>query len=126
MRFFGPYILALKALMEGDPIKREEYRTEGQGLIDQGGVGHSPIGYHRLGIEDTLTRGEWERTRAHAAALESYTSNEPLPYTDLLIERGRVLAALGANPQDAAARSELERLKADALRLKWPIGWHGH
>jgi tetratricopeptide (TPR) repeat protein len=38
MRFFGPYILALKALMEGNPVKREEYRTEGQGLIDQGGA----------------------------------------------------------------------------------------
>ena len=126
LRFMGPYIFALKALMESDPIKREAYRTEGQGLLEQGGVGHSPIGYHRLGIEDTLARGEWERTRAHAAALESYTSAEPLPYTELLIARGRVLAALGANPQEAAARSELERLKADALRLKWPIGWQGN
>jgi class 3 adenylate cyclase/tetratricopeptide (TPR) repeat protein len=126
MRFMGPYILALKARMESDPGKREEYRAEGQHLIDQGGVGHSPIGYHRLGIEDTLSRGEWERTRAHAAALESYTINERLPYTDFLTARGRVLAALGENPQEAAARSELERLKADARRLKWPIGWHGH
>ena len=126
MRFIGPFILALKARMESDPVKREQYRSEGQRLIDQGGVGHSPIAYHRLGIEDTLARGEWERTRAHAAALESYTSNEPLPYTDFLIARGRALAALGANPQEAAARGELERLKADALRLKWPIGWHGH
>ncbi len=126
MRFIGPFILALKARMESDPVKREQYRSEGQRLIDQGGVGHSPIAYHRLGIEDTLSRGEWERTRAHAAALESYTSNERLPYTDFLIARGRALAALGANPQEAAARGELERLKADALRLKWPIGWHAH
>ena len=88
------------------------------------------IGLLRVGasnvIEDTLARGEWERTRAHAAALESYTSAEPLPYTELLIARGRVFAALGATPQEAAARSELERLKADALRLKWPIGWQGN
>jgi len=125
MRFMGPYILALKARMESDPIKRDEYRAEGQGLLDQGGVGHSPIGYHRLGIEDTLARGEWEKARMHAAALESYTSNEPLPYTDLLIARGRALAALGENSHDAAARSELLRLKAEATRVKWPIGWHG-
>src|SRR4030095_6042188 len=63
MRFMGPFILALKARMEGDPIERDEYRAEGQGLLDQGGVGHSPIGYHRLGIEDTLARGELGKTR---------------------------------------------------------------
>jgi hypothetical protein len=118
MRFMGPYILALKARMESDPIKRDEYRAEGQALLDQGGFGHSPIGYHRLGIEDTLARGEWERTREHATALESYTSNEPLPYTDLLIARGRALAALGENSQDASARSELLRLKAEAQRCE--------
>ena len=99
--------------MEGDPIKREEYRTEGQWLLEQGGVGHSPIGYHRLGIEDTLARGEWERTRAHAAALESYTSNERLPYTDLLIARGRVLAASG---RESAGSRRAKRARATESR----------
>jgi tetratricopeptide (TPR) repeat protein len=124
IRFGGPFIFALKARMQDDPGERERCRAEAEAFLVEGGVvGHSPIGYHRIGIEDTLARGEWERMRAHAAALEAYTRDEPLPYTDFLIARGRVLATLGENPGDVAAQTELTRLKAEALRLKWPIGW---
>ena len=112
--------------MHDDLREREKHRAEAEALLAEGSIGHSPIGYHRVGIEDTLARGEWEKTRAHAAALESYTGNEPLPYTDLLIARARALAFLGANPHDVATQHELRRLKAEALRLKWPIGWQGH
>jgi tetratricopeptide (TPR) repeat protein len=125
MRFWGPFVLGMKARMHDDPREREKYRAEAETLLAEGSIGHSPIGYHRVGIEDSLARGEWERTRAHAAALESYTSCEPLRYADLLIARGRVLASLGVNPQDDAAQADLTRLKAEFARLKWPIGWHG-
>ena len=124
-RFGGPFIFALKARMEDDPRERERCRAEAETFLDEGGVGHSPIGYHRIGIDDTLARGEWVRARAHAAALEAYTRDEPLPYVEFLIARGRVLAELGEQPADAAARAELARLKAEAVRLKWPIAWPG-
>jgi tetratricopeptide (TPR) repeat protein len=123
VRFGGPFIYALKARMQDDPGERERARAEAEALLAGGAVGHSPIGYHRIGIDDTLARGEWERMRAHAAALEAYTRDEPLPYTDFLIARGRVLATLGENPGDAAAQASLARLKAAALGLRWPIAW---
>ena len=123
MRFGGPFIYALKARMQDDPGERERARAEAEAFLAEGAVGHSPIGYHRIGIDDTLARGEWERMRAHAAALDAYTRDEPLPYTDFLTARGRVLATLGENPGDVAAQAELARLKAEALRLKWPIAW---
>ena len=122
-RFFGPVILSFEARMQDDPTERERCRAEAEALLADGGIGHSPIAYHRIGIEDALARGEWERMRAHVAALEACTRDEPLPYTDLLIARGRVLATLGESPGDAAARAELVRLKDEFARLSWPIGW---
>jgi class 3 adenylate cyclase/tetratricopeptide (TPR) repeat protein len=122
-RFFGSVILALEARMENNPIERERCRAEAEALIAEGGIGHSAIAYHRIGIDDTLARGEWERTRAHAAALAACTRDEPLPYADLLIARGRALATLGESPGDGAARDELARLKGEFARLNWPIGW---
>jgi hypothetical protein len=125
MRFGGPFIFALRARMQDDSAERERARARAEAFLEEGGVGHSPIGYHRIGIDDTLVRGEWERARAHAAALEAYTRDEPLPYVDFLVARARVLAALGEKPTDAAARAELTRLQTEAARLKWPIDWPG-
>ena len=63
--------------------------------------------------------------RLSPKTLEAYTRDEPLPYVEFLIARGRVLAALGEQPADAAAHAELARLRAEAVRLRWPIAWPG-
>ena len=123
MRFCGPLILGLAARMLEAGSERERLRDEAVALITAGGIGHSPIGYHRYGIEDTLARGEWARAREHVEALAAYTRAEPLPFVDLLIARGRALATLGEDPGNRAAQTELERLKREAERLDWRLRW---
>jgi len=123
MRFCGPLLLGLKARLHDDARDRERCRAEAEALLAQGCVGHNAIGYHRYGIEDALARGEWARGLEHAAALEAYTRAEPLPYSDFLIARARVLAGLAARPEDRALQAELSRLRAEAERVRWPIGW---
>ena len=123
MRFCGPMILAVKSTLQRDPTEREACRREAEALLAESRAGHHAILYHRYGIEDTIARGEWARARTHAEALDEYTRAERLPYSDFLIARARALAALGENPRDPAARAEVDRLKADADRLDWPIGW---
>ena len=82
------------------------------------------IGYHRIGIDDALARGEWPRGLAHAAALEAYTAAEPLPYADFLIARARVLVGLASRPADPSARTRSSRGCAPRpQRVRWPIGW---
>jgi hypothetical protein len=76
-------------------------------------------------MDDALALGEWPRALAHAAALESYTAAEPLPYSDFLIARARVLAGLAARPADPTLAAELLRLRAEAARARWPIDWPG-
>ena len=123
IRFCGPLVMALRARMQDDAHVRELSRAEAEALIAQGGVGHVSIAYHRLGIEDALARGEWARGLAHAGAIEAYTQAEPLPYTDFLIARARVLVGLAARPADPPLREELARLFAEAERVAWPIAW---
>ena len=123
MRFWGPMALALRARMQADARERERDRAEAEALLAQGCASHNHIGYHRIGIDDALARGEWPRALAHAAALESYTAAEPLPYSDFLIARARVLVGLAARPSDPKLLAELAKLRAEAARVRWPIGW---
>jgi hypothetical protein len=123
MRFCGPLLLGIKARLYDDPRIREQCRAEAEALLAQGCVGHNAIGYYRYGIEDALARREWSGVLEHAAALESYTSAEPLPYSGFLIARGRVLVGLASRPEDPALRRELDRLIAEAQRVRWPIAW---
>ena len=62
---------------------------------------------------------------AHAAALERYAAAEPLPYSDFLVARARVLVGLAARPADPMLRAELSKLRAEAARVRWPIDWPG-
>ncbi len=123
MPFCGPLVLALAARMLEAGPERERCRDEVLAMLGQRALGHSQIGFHRLGIDDALARGEWGRAREHADTLEALTRDEPLPYVDFLIARGRSLAALGENPGERAARAEVERLKREAARIDWRIGW---
>ena len=109
--------------MQDDPRERERYRREAEVLIVQGGVGHSPIGYRRHGIEDALARGEHSLALEHATALAAYTRDEPLPYTEFLIARCRVLVGLASRPDEPELHAELARLRAEGARVRWPIRW---
>jgi tetratricopeptide (TPR) repeat protein len=123
MGFCGPLVLGIKARMLDDAGEREQCRTEAEALLAQGCASHNSILFYRHGIEDALARGEWARGLEHAAALEAYTRVEPLPYSDFLIARARTLVGLVSRPEDRALHEELSRLRAEAERVRWPIGW---
>ncbi len=109
--------------MLDDADEREQCRTEAEALLAQGCASHNSILFYRHGIEDALARGEWARGLEHAAALEAYTRAEPLPYSDFLIARARTLVGLASDPDDRALHEEFSRLRAEAERVRWPIGW---
>ena len=81
------------------------------------------IFYHEA-IETALNTGEWAAAERYAAALESYTRPEPLPWADFHVARGRALAAFGRGMRDDAAIAELRRLRdgaeRDGLQLMLP------
>ena len=53
----------------------------------------------------------WDGAERHAAALEAYARQEPSPWTDFVVARGRCLAARGRGEAGPALVAELVRLK---------------
>ena len=46
-----------------------------------------------------------------------YTSEEPLPWTDMLIKRAQLLADVGAKGMSKATRTSLETLRVECQRM---------
>ena len=61
-------------------------------------------------MEYWLRRGDIRETRRHAAALAAYTRDEPLAWSDLVIDRARFLADRG--PHEHAQLHSLYALAA--------------
>jgi hypothetical protein len=60
---------------------------------------------------------EWDAADAHADALARRTAAEPLPVSDMILERGRILARIGrgtAHDEDVAALAALRARAAAA------------
>jgi hypothetical protein len=55
--------------------------------------------------------------RKYAAALEAYTSAEPLAWTDMLIKRARLLADAGEKGMSKQTRTGLEAVRAECQRM---------
>ena len=55
-----------------------------------------------------ITGAETDRGWSSSSALESYTSAEPLPWSDLFIARCRALAAFGRGERGRGVMTELQ------------------
>lgn len=123
LAFCGPWALGIKLRLLDDAREREACINEAESILRGAAISHNHVAFRRNAIEDGIARGQWDEVRRQAAALEAYTRAEPLPYCEFLIVRARTLAALAERPEDPALRAELARLRAEADRLAWPIGW---
>ncbi len=116
MAFTGPRLLSALALVTEDPERRQGFLAEGEEGLRSGAVSHNHFWYYRDAIQVSLDIGDWESVERYAAAMETYTRPEPLPWCDLFMARGRALAAFGQGRHDGAVLSELRRLREAAER----------
>lgn len=121
--FSGPVILGLLVLCAVDDEARRRHAAEAEAVLAAGCVSHNYFFYYRYAIEDALGRNDPASAMHYADALEAYTRGEPLPYSNILIRRARVLATLKRDPRDSGRLAELESLMTETERLRWPIGW---
>ncbi len=84
--------------------------AEGERIIADGCVGHCTLWFHRDAMESALAWAEWDEAEAYAVALEDFTSDEPLPWSDLLIRRTRALASFGKGARDGGTLKALRDL----------------
>jgi len=115
--FVGPGILGALAVVTDDPAARRRALDEGEEWLRKGCVGHNYFYFYRDAIDASHGSQDWDGADRFAAALEVYTGAEPLPWSDLIIARGRALAAYGRGKRDDAIATELRRLRDQADRV---------
>jgi hypothetical protein len=102
MAFIGPMILGILALTADDPRARNEALAEGEALLASGSPSHNHLQFRRGAIDACLDAEDWSGAEFHSNALETYTHEEPLPWSGFFVARGRALAACGRGRRDAA------------------------
>ena len=112
-RVFG----ALAWVMTNDAAVREAALDEGETALREGSVSHNHFWFYRFAMDALLSVKDWARVERYAEALEDYTRDEPLEWTDFYIARGRALAAFGRGKRDEATMKELQRLGNEAKRV---------
>jgi hypothetical protein len=117
MSYCGPVLLSLVARTTDDAAERAKALQEGEELLAAGCVSHSYFNFYMHAIEVSLEQRQWSEARRYASSLEAYTSTEPLPFTSLLIRRGRLLADVGEGLNAEKTRAELEDLRSECLRI---------
>jgi tetratricopeptide (TPR) repeat protein len=120
-RFAGPTLHGLLALIETDRSMREAALAAGEALLAKGVVGHNHFYFRRYAIEATLLVEEWDAADAHADALAKRTAAEPLPYSDMIVERGRILARIGRGTARDEDAGKLAALRAKAAAADFRI-----
>jgi tetratricopeptide (TPR) repeat protein len=103
-----------------DNDAREAALSEGEEILGEDVVSHNYFWFYRSAMDTMLYLNDWERVERYASALEDYTLEEPLGWTDFFVARARALADFGRGKRGEATLKELERLRdvADTSGLK--------
>ena len=120
-RFVGPILYGLLGLIETERSAREAALAASEALLAKGAGGHNHIWFRRYAIEAALQAGEWAEAECHADALARRTAAEPLPLSDLIVERGRILARMGRGTGRDDDAGKLAALRAKAAAADFRI-----
>ena len=119
--FAGAAALGVQALVAPDAAARHAALTEGDALLARGAVSHNHFWFYRDAMDATRRAGELDEALRYAAALEAFTSAEPLPLIDLQVDRTRALVAAARGRPDRVALAALcDRARAAGLGAALP------
>ncbi|MCZ6846331.1 MAG: AAA family ATPase [Alphaproteobacteria bacterium] len=110
--FIGPRILGVIAIVSDDTQRRKDALAEGEEVLASGKcIAHNHLWFYRDAVDSALADNNWDAAERYADALDALTEAERIPWADLHIKRGRLIAELGRDPGNAQTRSELEALR---------------
>ena len=121
MGYVGPIVHGVIALVAGHRAERENALAAGESALAQGVVSHNHLYFRALAIDTCLDLGAWDAAVAHCAQLERYTAQEPLPWSDLVIARGRALVQFGQGERNTALLKRLTALRDEAARVEFNL-----
>ena len=119
--YCGPWCLGIQALHTPNVERARELLAQGEALLADGCVSHNHLEFRRAAMELGLRNGNLRETRRHAAALRSYTEDEPLAWSSLVIDRALYLADRAEDPSraDLPARREVLLRDIQAADFRW-------
>jgi hypothetical protein len=120
-RFVGPILYGFLGLIETERPAREAALAAGQDLLAKGAGGHNHFWFRRYAIEAALQAREWAEAECHAGVLAQRTAAEPLPLSNLIVERARILARMGRGIARDEDVGELAVLRAKAAAAGFHI-----
>lgn len=95
MGFIGPTACGVLAQTTTDAAERRQVLAEGEALLAAGSISHNHFDFRACAIEASLESGDFTAVDRHCEALARYTAAEPLVWSTLAVERGRLLARRG-------------------------------
>ncbi len=89
--FISSWILAVRAWITHDSNKRTWALQEGEKLLSKQALSHNHLMFYRYAIDTCLNSKDFDKAEYFMAALERYTSKEPLPSSECIIQRAKSL-----------------------------------
>ena len=115
MTFIGPAILASMAASTDNETIARELLKEAETILDSGCVAHNHIWFARTSIGYALNCRAWDLVDRYSARLETYTRNEPLPWSDFIIAEGRALSCWQRGQRNETLTTKLQHLLGTAV-----------
>lgn len=121
MDFIGPTALGALAQITTDPAERQQALAEGEALLARGSISHNHFDFHACAIDASLESRDFAAVLRYCAALERYTAAEPIPWSDLAIARGRLLARHGRGETGTELAKAMQALREQTARLGFTV-----
>jgi class 3 adenylate cyclase/tetratricopeptide (TPR) repeat protein len=118
-KYTGPMALGALAAVSTDTELIYQAFAEAEETLKEDCVGHNYLWFYRDAIDVCLRLEDWENLEKYARAAEEYTQDEPLPWMDVLVARGRALSAYYQNPKDQKTLENLADIKSKLLAAKF-------
>ncbi len=116
-KFTGPWCLSIIALSAQEIDRQNWAIDEGFRILSKESVSHNHLYFYRDMMEVGLERSDWKLLQRSSDALRDYTLPEPLPWSDLCIERGQVLGNYYQGNNGKETQIELKSLKDKIERV---------
>jgi hypothetical protein len=117
MAFVGALTLSLMARATTDRERAKHALKQGEDALRQGCLSHSQLHFYRHAIDVSLRWHDWSDATRYAEMLERFVQPEPLPWATLLLERARVLIALGSGGSGDVLQGRLQRIREEITQV---------
>ncbi len=93
--FITSWILAVQAWITQDANKKAWALQQGEKLLTQQALSHNHLMFYRYAIESCLDAKDFDKAQHFITALKRYTAKEPLPWSEFIIQRAKILIRAG-------------------------------